>query len=184
MISHGKSHRSSGFFWLNAAEMHIDVLGIGWNDEYTSALMLPSDQKRVNTLWMREVGMDAFFFVGPEPKNMVMQYTSVTGTLAMPQLFAIAYYQCRWNYSSEEDFYNVDAKFDEHDIPYDVLWLDIEHTDGKNYFTWDRLLFPNPEEMQKKLAEKGRHMVTIMGPHIKSDESYEYTRRLSKRYIM
>ena len=26
---------------------------------------------------------------------------------------------------------SVDAGFDEHDIPYDVLWLDIEHTDGK-----------------------------------------------------
>lgn len=26
---------------------------------------------------------------------------------------------------------SVDEGFDEHDIPYDVLWLDIEHTDGK-----------------------------------------------------
>lgn len=25
----------------------------------------------------------------------------------------------------------VDAGFDEHNIPYDVLWLDIEHTNGK-----------------------------------------------------
>ena len=25
----------------------------------------------------------------------------------------------------------MDAGFDEHDIPYDVIWLDIEHTDGK-----------------------------------------------------
>lgn len=25
----------------------------------------------------------------------------------------------------------VDAGFDTHAIPYDVLWLDIEHTDGK-----------------------------------------------------
>ena len=27
----------------------------------------------------------------------------------------------------------VDSGFDEHDIPYDVLWLDIEHTDGKKW---------------------------------------------------
>ena len=27
----------------------------------------------------------------------------------------------------------MDNGFDEHDIPYDVLWLDIEHTDGKKY---------------------------------------------------
>ena len=32
-------------------------------------------------------------------------------------------------------------------MPYDVLWLDIEHTRGKRYFTWDKNLFPNPKEM-------------------------------------
>jgi hypothetical protein len=37
----------------------------------------------------------------------------------------------RWNYRDEPDAYAVDAGFDEHNIPYDVLWLDIEHTDGK-----------------------------------------------------
>ncbi|KAL3640474.1 putative glucan 1,3-alpha-glucosidase [Castilleja foliolosa] len=172
MISHGKSRGSSGFFWLNAAEMQIDVLGPGWNNE-SSVLRLPSDQKRVDTLWMSEAGvMDTFFFIGPGPKDVVKQYTTVTGTSALPQLFATAYHQCRWNYRDEEDVKNVDSKFDEHDIPYDVLWLDIEHTDGKKYFTWDRALFPNPEEMQRNLAAKGRHMVTIVDPHIKRDDSY------------
>ncbi|RYY33283.1 hypothetical protein EON62_04380, partial [archaeon] len=38
--------------------------------------------------------------------------------------------QCRWNYKDEADVYGVDAKFEEHAFPYDVLWLDIEHTDG------------------------------------------------------
>ncbi|KAK6150793.1 hypothetical protein DH2020_015725 [Rehmannia glutinosa] len=88
---------------------------------------------------------------------------------------------CRWNYRDEEDVYNVDTKFDEHDIPYDVLWLDIEHTDGKKYFTWDRVLFPNPEEMQKKLAAKGRHMVTIVDPHIKRDESHFIHKEASEK---
>lgn len=41
------------------------------------------------------------------------------------------YHQCRWNYRDEADTLAVDAGFDEHDIPYDVIWLDIEHTDGK-----------------------------------------------------
>ncbi|KAH9625857.1 hypothetical protein KSS87_009966 [Heliosperma pusillum] len=172
MLSHGKGRGTSGFFWLNAAEMQIDVLGDGW-DAGESRISLPSDQKRIDTLWMAEAGVvDAFFFVGPEPKDVVKQYVSVTGFPAMPQLFATGYHQCRWNYRDEEDVYHVDSKFDEHDIPYDVLWLDIEHTDGKKYFTWDSMLFPHPEEMQNKLAAKGRHMVTIVDPHIKRDDSY------------
>uniref|UniRef100_A0A5B6ZEN6 Probable glucan 1,3-alpha-glucosidase n=1 Tax=Davidia involucrata TaxID=16924 RepID=A0A5B6ZEN6_DAVIN len=180
MISHGKARGTSGFFWLNSAEMQIDVLGSGWNAE--SSISLPSDQNRIDTLWMSEAGVvDAFFFVGPGPKDVVRQYISVTGTPALPQLFATAYHQCRWNYRDEEDVENVDSKFDEHDIPYDVLWLDIEHADGKKYFTWDRVLFPNPEEMQKKLAAKGRHMVTIVDPHMKRDESYHLHKEASKK---
>ncbi|KAJ0041468.1 hypothetical protein Pint_27440 [Pistacia integerrima] len=171
MLSHGKSGQTSGFFWLNAAEMQIDVLGEGWNAE--SGILLRSKQKTIDTFWMSEAGIvDTFFFVGPSPKDVVRQYISVTGKPVMPQLFATAYHQCRWNYRDEEDVEQVDSNFDEHDIPYDVLWLDIDHTDGKRYFTWDRVLFPNPEEMQRKLAAKGRHMVTIVDPHIKRDDSY------------
>lgn len=180
MISHGKSRGTSGFFWLNAAEMQIDVLGSGWNAD--SGISLPSSQSRIDTLWMSEAGIvDAFFFVGPKPKDVVRQYTSVTGTPAMPQLFATGYHQCRWNYRDEEDVENVDSQFDEHDIPYDVLWLDIEHTDGKKYFTWDSVLFPHPEEMQRKLAAKGRHMVTIVDPHIKRDESFHLHKEATQK---
>ncbi|GFY87476.1 glycosyl hydrolases family 31 protein [Actinidia rufa] len=180
MISHGKARGTSGFFWLNAAEMQIDVLGSGWDAE--SGIALPSDQSRIDTLWMSEAGViDAFFFVGPGPKDVVRQYTSVTGTPAMPQFFATAYHQCRWNYRDEEDVAQVDSKFDEYDIPYDVLWLDIEHTDGKRYFTWDRVLFPHPEEMQNKLAAKGRHMVTIVDPHIKRDESFHLHKEATQK---
>ncbi|XP_021734624.1 probable glucan 1,3-alpha-glucosidase [Chenopodium quinoa] len=181
MLAHGKARGTSGFFWLNAAEMQIDVLGDGW-DAGESRLSLPSEQKRIDTLWMSEAGIiDAFFFVGPGPKDVVRQYVSVTGMPAMPQHFATAYHQCRWNYRDEEDVYHVDSKFDEYDIPYDVLWLDIEHTDGKKYFTWDRMLFPNPEEMQNKLAGKGRRMVTIVDPHIKRDESYHIHKEASEK---
>ncbi len=31
----------------------------------------------------------------------------------------------------EADVKAVDGGFDQHEIPYDVLWLDIEHTNGK-----------------------------------------------------
>ncbi|KAK2445095.1 Glycosyl hydrolase family 31 protein [Trifolium repens] len=180
MLSHGKARGTSGFFWLNAAEMQIDVLGSGWDAE--SGISLPSAQNRIDTMWMSEAGVvDAFFFVGPRPKDVLRQYAAVTGASALPQMFAVAYHQCRWNYRDEEDVENVDAKFDEFDIPYDVLWLDIEHTDGKRYFTWDRTLFPNPEEMQRKLAGKGRHMVTIADPHIKRDENYFLHKEASEK---
>jgi hypothetical protein len=49
---------------------------------------------------------------------------------------------------------------------------DIEHTNGKRYFTWDSRTFPTPIEMQKSLSAHGRKMVTIVDPHIKRDDQY------------
>ncbi|MEE6519075.1 hypothetical protein FKM82_030542, partial [Ascaphus truei] len=94
------------------------------------------------------------------------------GTQSLPPQFSLGYHQCRWNYEDEADVEAVDSGFDEHRIPYDVIWLDIEHTEGKRYFTWDRLKFPNPARMQEMLREKKRKLVVISDPHIKLDPDY------------
>ena len=65
----------------------------------------------------------------------------------MPQLFALGYHQCRWNYNDQEDVASINANLDKHNIPCDVVWLDIEHADKKKYFTWDLKNFPEPEVM-------------------------------------
>lgn len=54
----------------------------------------------------------------------------------------------------------------------DVIWLDIEHTDGKRYFTWDNRKFPNPTRMLDHIESYGRKMITIIDPHIKVDNNY------------
>lgn len=59
---------------------------------------------------------------------------------------------------------SVDAGFDEHDIPYDFIWLDIEHTDGKRYFTWDPHKFATPQEMLQGLMDKKRKVQTTNSP--------------------
>lgn len=48
---------------------------------------------------MSETGfVDVFFFFGPSPSDVFDQYTHLTGRPPLPQMFAIAYHQCRWNY--------------------------------------------------------------------------------------
>jgi alpha 1,3-glucosidase len=159
LTSHDE-RKSTGMLWLNSAETFVDISD-GRNAESRS------------THWISESGViDMFLMAAPRPADISFAYASLTGFAAMPQRFSIAYHQCRWNYKSEEDVAGVDAGFDEHDIPYDVLWLDIEHTDGKKYFTWDKSNFPTPKEMQDKIAAKGRKMVTIVDPHIKRDDNY------------
>lgn len=87
---------------------------------------------------------------------------SSLGTQSFPPLSTLAYHQCRWNYNDQEDVKAVDQGFDEHDIPYDFIWLDIEHADGKRYFTWDPSKFPQPKDMLQGLMDKKRKVWQIM----------------------
>lgn len=88
----------------------------------------------------------------------------LSGTQSFPPLAAVGYHQCRWNYNDQEDVASVDAGFDEHDIPYDYIWLDIEHTDGKRYFTWDSHKFASPKEMLQALEDKKRKVHNANNP--------------------
>jgi alpha 1,3-glucosidase len=106
---------------------------------------------------MTESGiMDLFVMLGDEPAHVFDSFTYLTGRPKLPQIFALGYHQCRWNYIDETDVAEVAQNFDKFDIPYDVLWLDIEHTDDKRYFTWDQSKFSQPIKMQDSIAATGR----------------------------
>lgn len=87
-------------------------------------------------------------------------------------MFALGYHQSRWNYNDQDDVATIAEGFDTHDLPLEVMWLDIEYTDSKKYFTWDSRKFPNPIEMVHNLTAKGRKLVVIIDPHIKRDNNY------------
>ena len=169
IISQSKTSGTVGVFWFNPTETFVDVEN-------------PNDIDGTKTHWISESGIiDLFLLPGPDPKTIYQQYATLTGRMPLPSIWSLGYHQCRWNYRDEQDVYQVHNKFEELDYPYDVLWLDIEHTDGKRYFTWDKNLFPNPITMQEKLNSQGRKMVTIIDPHIKRDNNYYVHNKATKK---
>ena len=115
---------------------------------------------------------------------MSAQHAALTGVTPLPPLFALGYHQCRWNYKDEEDVAAVHARFDAEALPLDVLWLDIEHTDRKRYFTWNEDFFPDPVRMQQALARTGRKMVTIIDPHLRAEEDYAVFAEAKARQLL
>lgn len=95
MVGHGLnddgSAQTAGAFWHNPSETFVDVEPAAGASEGQ------------HSYWMSEAGtVDLFLFAGPEPSDVIQQYTHVTGTTQLPPMFAIAYHQCRWNYKNEE----------------------------------------------------------------------------------
>uniref|UniRef100_A0A8D8HTH0 Glucosidase II subunit alpha n=3 Tax=Culex pipiens TaxID=7175 RepID=A0A8D8HTH0_CULPI len=168
---------TAGVYWQNAAETWVDIFAPEQEKNVMSSIVKlvsgSSDEEPPVANFISESGIvDVFILTGPSPLEAFRQYTELTGTAPLPQMYAIAYHQCRWNYNDEQDVTTVSAKFDEHDIPMDTMWLDIEYTEGKKYFTWDHHKFPHPLEMIRNLTERGRHLTVIIDPHIKRDGSY------------
>lgn len=199
MLAHtGKM--TTGLLFLNAAEMWIDVEKSSGNNGILSGLVGGGGaaDAATSTHWIAESGIiDVFVMLGPAPKDIYRQsvpyslsstehmyprssvpdfrrlrYAALSGFPALPPLFSLAYHQCRWNYNDEQDVKDVNDKLDQAGIPTDVIWLDIEHTDGKRYMTWNSAKFPDPKSMQEYVARTGRKMVNIVDPHIKRVDGY------------
>jgi alpha 1,3-glucosidase len=183
MQAHRKDS-SVGVFWLNAAETWVDITK---GKDSKNPLSLGGKTKtNTHTHWISEGGLlDVFVLLGPTPKDLTAKYGELTGTTAMPQEFSLGYHQCRWNYVSDEDVKDVDRKMDKAKMPYDVIWLDLEYTDEKKYFTWDKHTFPDPIGMGKQLDSHGRKLVTIIDPHIKNVDNYPVVAEMkSKGYAV
>ncbi|EFW16067.1 glucosidase II alpha subunit [Coccidioides posadasii str. Silveira] len=171
-----------GVLWLNAAETWVDIVK---SKETPNPLALGAKEStNTQTHWFSENGqLDVFIFLGPTPYDVTKSYGELTGFTQLPQHFSIAYHQCRWNYVTDEDVKDVDRKFDMYQIPYDVIWLDIEYTDQKKYFTWDPHTFPDPIGMQKQLDASDRKLVYIIDPHIKNEANYPIVDELKNKKL-
>jgi alpha 1,3-glucosidase len=149
---------ASGFLWLNPSDTFVT---------------LSRKSKDILTTWVSETGiLDAFFFVGGDtPTKVMQQYHYVTGLPTMFPAFALGYHQSHWGWESQSVVSDINSQFNQLDIPMDVLWLDIQHTDGKRYFTWGTD-YMDPVGLTKTIVEDGRKLVAIVDPHIKVDSEY------------
>ncbi|KAI1005762.1 Glucosidase 2 subunit alpha [Podosphaera aphanis] len=175
-----KKDSTVGVFWLNAAETWVDIVK---EKKSHNSLNIGTESKiDTKTHWISESGLiDVFVFLGPTAKDVNKAYGELTGFSQLPQQFAIGYHQCRWNYNSDEDVKDVDRKMSKNQIPYDVIWLDIEYTDDKQYFTWDPNTFPNPDSMLEQLDKSERKLVAIIDPHIKNKDDYRVSQELKSK---
>ncbi|CAL9728329.1 glucosidase 2 subunit alpha [Monosporozyma unispora] len=159
-----KPGSSMGLLWLNPSDTWIDV-------NYSS--------DNTKTHWMSENGIiDVTMFFGKHPKDVTNQYIQLTGSPVLPQLSAIGYHQCRWNYNNELDVLTVESKMDKGHFPFDFIWLDLDYTDKKQYFTWNPDAFPNPTRLLNKLSKLGRQLAILIDPHLMSKS--EVSKRIIK----
>lgn len=109
-----------------------------------------------NSMMIGDDEADIFLFLG-EPKDILDEYTSLTGKPEMPPLWSFGFWMSRITYFSEKEGREVAENLRKHKIPSDVIhfdtgWFDVDWRN--NYeFAGDR--FDNAEKMIADMQKDG-----------------------------
>lgn len=116
--------------------------------------------------------LDYYFISGTTISDIIKGYTSLTGRCPLPQLWTLGYHQSRWGYSSQQEVMDLAQNFIDHDIPCDVIHMDIDYMDNFKVFTVDHSRFPDLAGLSSTLNQKGIRLVTIIDPGTKVEKGY------------
>ena len=116
--------------------------------------------------------LDYYLLAGSSPKDVIEQYTLLTGRVPIPPKWALGYHQSRYSYESEQEVRELVKTFLEKDIPLDAIYLDIHYMDGYRVFTFDKAHFPDPAKLFNDLKSAGVNVVPIVDPGVKEDPEY------------
>jgi alpha-glucosidase (family GH31 glycosyl hydrolase) len=70
--------------------------------------------------------LDFYIFGDRNLQRNYYKVSLLTGFSILPPLFAFGYHQCRWGYNNQETIENIEKNMDLNEIPYDVIWVDID----------------------------------------------------------
>lgn len=117
--------------------------------------------------------LDYYYIAGDSMKEVLQEYTYLTGTHPLPQKWTLGYHQSRWGYVYQEDMEEIASGMRNNDIPCDVLHFDIDYMDNYKVFTWNQDRYHgDPEGFLKRLTDDGFKPVTINDPGVKQEEGY------------
>jgi len=113
----------------------------------------------VNSLMIGDDELDLFVFLG-SPKDILDEYTKLTGKSPLPPLWSFGLWMSRCTYNAENQVRDIAAKLRENQIPCDVLHLDTGwfETDWQCDYEFSTTRFPDPKKMLADLKDDGFHV--------------------------
>ncbi len=147
--------------------------GIFLDNSYKSFINFGASNNRFSSIAADAGDLNYYFFYGNGVRDILREYTWLTGRMTMPPMWGLGYQQCRYSYYPDHEVKTIARTFREKEIPADAIVLDIHYMDEYKIYTWDKERFPDPEGMISTLKEQGFHIVLMCDPGIKVEKGYE-----------
>jgi alpha-D-xyloside xylohydrolase len=112
-----------------------------------------------NVVYTADENLDIFVFLG-DPKDVLSEYTTLTGRSPVPPLWSFGFWMSRITYKSEDEVRDVAAKLRRYRIPSDVIHLDTGwfETDWRSNYQFSTTRFRDPAKMIADLKKQGFHV--------------------------
>ena len=108
----------------------------------------------------------------PNVQQLMQALADLTGHMKLPPLWSLGYHQCRHTYYPDGRVMEVADLLRKHQIPSDVIWMDIDYMNGYRIFTFNPDGFSNPLRLNDYLHQQDFKTVYMIDPGVKVEEGY------------
>jgi len=156
--------------------MSSNDYGIFMNTTYKSKYKLGDYFQKAYQIETAENQLDYYFIYGPSLKEILSNYTDITGKTPLPPKWSFGLWMSRNSYRTQSEMLDTAKKLRNKKYPCDVLHLDADwfEEELRCDFEFAKDDFPAPEKLVQDLKELGFHMSIWQLPYVhQSTNIYE-----------
>ena len=112
---------------------------------------------------------DLYLLSGGNENAVCKEFRTLIGRSYIPPKWAFGLAQSRWGYKTEEDVREVARQYKEHDLPLDMICMDIEYMQDYADFTVNKERFPDLTKLSADLKAQGIRLVPIIDAGVRVD---------------
>ena len=112
---------------------------------------------------------DLYLLSGGNENAVCREFRTLIGRSYIPPKWAFGLAQSRWGYKTEEDVREVARQYKEHDLPLDMICMDIEYMQDYADFTVNKERFPDLAKLSADLKAQGIRLVPIIDAGVRVD---------------
>lgn len=141
---------------------YVSSLGYGflWNNAGIGEVMFGANYTQWHSKCSEE--LDYWITADNTPKDILRNFTEVTGRAPKFPESALGLWQCKLRYRTQDEVLEVAREYKRRGIPLDVIVIDFFHWIRQGDWSFDPQYWPDPQAMMDELKEMGvRCMVSI-----------------------
>ena len=112
---------------------------------------------------------DLYLLSGGNENAICKEFRTLIGRSYIPPKWAFGLAQSRWGYKTEEDVREVARQYKEHDLPLDMICMDIDYMQDYADFTVNKERFSDLTKLSADLKAQGIRLVPIIDAGVRID---------------